>query len=375
QHSSWSLPDGSRKERIQAHPPDRNHCQRAGQSGTEFQARPRLCFSGNHGYGQCGEHEHNGRHGEHGHRQPLRRKHAAERPQLQLTARPHSRCRVDSSQWEFGRNGPVQRKRSAPRCELLHSGWCQRQPRDQQHRAWARRSGSTSSHQRFGGMSNLASIDALQEFRVQTSTFAPEFGRTPGAQVSVVTKSGTNALHGTAFEYFRNDILDANDWFANNAGKKKAALRQNDFGGTLGGPIIKNKLFFFGSYEGLRVRLPKVANTYEPTLATVQSAPAAVQPLLNAFPKPNGAPCPNCGPGTAGFSATYSDPSSLDSGSGRIDYLMNNKVTIFGRYSDAPSDTVQRAGAQSNYNALYHTDYTIRTLTIGSTQMPSSRLI
>src|SRR5271157_586288 len=227
----------------------------------------------------------------------------------------------------------------------------------------------------FGGMSSLASIDALEEFRVQTSTFAPQFGRTPGAQVSVVTKSGTNALHGNAFEYFRNDILDANDWFANNAGKKKAALRQNDFGGALGGAIIKDKLFFFGSYEGLRVRLPKVANTYEPTLATVQSAPAAVQPLLNAFPKPNGAPCPNCGPGTAGFSATYSDPSSLDSGSGRIDYLMNNKVTIFGRYSEAPSDTVQRAGAQSNYNALYHTDYTIRTLTIGSTQMLSSRLI
>lgn len=227
----------------------------------------------------------------------------------------------------------------------------------------------------FGGMSNLASIDALQEFRVQTSTFAPEFGRTPGAQVSVVTKSGTNALHGTAFEYFRNDILDANDWFANNAGKKKAALRQNDFGGVLGGAIIKDKLFFFGSYEGLRVRLPKVANTYEPTLAAIQSAPAAVQPLLNAFPKPNGAPCSNCVAGTDGFIATYSDPSSLDSYSGRIDYLLTNKVTLFGRYSEAPSSNVQRAGAQSNYNALYHTDYRLRTMTIGSTQIFSPWLI
>jgi len=224
----------------------------------------------------------------------------------------------------------------------------------------------------FGGMSNLASIDSLQEFRVQTSTFAPEFGRTPGAQVSVVTKSGTNTLHGTAFEYFRNDILDANDWFANNAGKKKAALRQNDFGGVLGGPIIKDKLFFFGSYEGLRVRLPKVANTYEPTQATRQSAPAAVQPLLNAFPQPNGA---DLGNGTADFTATYSDPSSLDSYSGRIDYSLNKKVTIFGRYSEAPSSTVQRAGAQSNYNALYHTDYRLRTMTIGSTQVFSPLLI
>ena len=67
----------------------------------------------------------------------------------------------------------------------------------------------------FGGTSNLVSLDALEEFRIQTSTFAPEYGRTPGAQISVVTKSGTNTFHGTAFEYFRNDKLDANDWFAN----------------------------------------------------------------------------------------------------------------------------------------------------------------
>ncbi len=156
----------------------------------------------------------------------------------------------------------------------------------------------------FGGMSNLISLDALQEFRIQTSTFAPEFGRTPGAQVSVVSKSGTNEFHGTAFEYFRNDVLDANDWFANNAGLPKAELRQNDFGGVVGGPIKKNKLFFFASYEGLIVRQPHVANTYEPTLATIQSAPAAVQPLLNAFPKPNGK---DLGDGTAEFTPFYGD--------------------------------------------------------------------
>jgi len=224
----------------------------------------------------------------------------------------------------------------------------------------------------FGGMSNLVSLDDLQEFRVQTSTFAPEYGRTPGGQISVVTKSGTNAFHGTAFEYFRNDVLDANDWFANNKGLKKPALRQNDFGGVIGGPILKNKLFFFGSYEGLRVRQPQVANTYEPTLATRQNAPAAVQPLLNAFPQPNG---PDLGNGTAGFSASYSNPSSLNSYSGRIDYWLNNKVTIFGRYSEAPSDTSQRAGAQTNYNTIYRTDYRVRTATIGSTQLLSSKLV
>src|SRR5215813_6736277 len=76
-------------------------------------------------------------------------------------------------------------------------------------------SGQLPATSAFGGMSNLVGLDALQEFRVQTSTFAPEYGRTPGAQVSVVTKSGTNTFHGTAFEYFRNDVLDANNWFAN----------------------------------------------------------------------------------------------------------------------------------------------------------------
>src|SRR5208282_3122602 len=105
--------------------------------------------------------------------------------------------------------------------------------------------GQLPSTNAFGGMSNLVSLDALEEFRIQTSTFAPEYGRAPGAQVSVVTKSGTNSFHGTAFEYFRNDKLDANDWFANSKALNRPALRQNDFGGVLGGPIKKDKLFFF----------------------------------------------------------------------------------------------------------------------------------
>ena len=94
--------------------------------------------------------------------------------------------------------------------------------------------GQLPSTNAFGGTSNLVSLDALEEFRIQTSTFAPEYGRTPGAQVSVVTKSGTNTFHGTAFEYFRNDKLDANDWFANAKGLARPELRQNDFGGVLG---------------------------------------------------------------------------------------------------------------------------------------------
>ena len=223
----------------------------------------------------------------------------------------------------------------------------------------------------FGGTSNLVSLDALEEFRVQTSTFAPEYGRTPGAQISVVTKSGTNTFHGTAFEYFRNDKLDANDWFANANGLARPELRQNDFGGVLGGPIRKDKLFFFGSYEGLRVRQPQVADTFVPSLATRQNAPAAVQPLLNAYPLPNG---PDLGNGTSAFAADYSNPATLNSSGIRIDYLPWERVTIFGRYSDAPSTLAQRAFdglADSNVEDI---KYRFQSLTLGSNQAVTSRL-
>jgi hypothetical protein len=223
----------------------------------------------------------------------------------------------------------------------------------------------------FGGTSNLVSLDALEEFRIQTSTFAPEYGRTPGAQISVVTKAGTNTFHGTAFEYFRNDKLDANDWFANRGALAKPELRQNDFGGVLGGPIFKDKLFFFGSYEGLRVRQPQVAETYVPSLATRRGAPAAVQPLLNAFPLPNG---PDLGNGTAAFSASYSNPSTLNSSGIRIDYLPFQRVTVFGRYNDAPSSIGQRGAGGYEYSDVQDIKYRTQSLTLGSIQVLSPRL-
>src|SRR4029077_16835812 len=221
----------------------------------------------------------------------------------------------------------------------------------------------------FGGMSNLVSLDAVQEFRVQTSTFAPEFGRQPGAQISVVTKSGTNRFSGTVFEYLRNDVFDANNWFANNKGLAKPALRQNDFGGVLGGPIQRDKLFFFGSYEGLRVRQPQIANTFEPRLAARQSGPSGVQPLLNPFPKPNG---PQLGNVTGAFAAGYSDPSSLDSYSGRVDYIVSPRLSFFARYSDAPSSLIQRAGLSFNYSALLHPKGRTQYLTLGGGQTIAS---
>ncbi len=223
----------------------------------------------------------------------------------------------------------------------------------------------------FGGTSNLVSLDALEEFRILTSTFAPEYGRTPGAQISVVTKSGTNTFHGTAFEYFRNDKLDANDWFANRSALPRPELRQNDFGGVLGGPIKKNKLFFFGSYEGVLVRQPEVANTFVPSLATRQDAPAAVQPLLNAYPLPNG---PDLGNGTAAFAASYSNPATLNSSGIRIDYLLAPRVTLFGRYSDAPSSLAQRSPNAFEPSDVEDAKYRTQSLTLGSNQAITPRL-
>src|SRR6202047_296307 len=114
--------------------------------------------------------------------------------------------------------------------------------------------GTLGSFSALGGTNSLVSVDAMQEFRIQTSTYAPEFGRTAGGQIAIITRSGTNQFHGTAFDYFRNDKLDANDWFANRAGQGKVASRQNDFGGVFGGPIKRDRTFFFFSYEGLRLR-------------------------------------------------------------------------------------------------------------------------
>jgi len=98
----------------------------------------------------------------------------------------------------------------------------------------------------------LPPVDAIQEFKVQTANFSAELGRSAGAVMNATIKSGTNSLHGAAWEFFRNDVLDAADYFENNTGVKKGELRLNQFGASAGGPIIKNKLFFFGDYEGKR---------------------------------------------------------------------------------------------------------------------------
>jgi len=114
---------------------------------------------------------------------------------------------------------------------------------------------------------NFRITDAVQEFAVQTSVPTAEFGRGQGAQVNIVTKSGTNQFHGSAFEYFRNSDLDAADFFTNKLGGVKNTLHRNQYGASFGGPIIKDKTFFFTSWEGFRQVNPTVSSTRVPTTA------------------------------------------------------------------------------------------------------------
>jgi hypothetical protein len=241
--------------------------------------------------------------------------------------------------------------------------------------------GSTSV---FGGTNSLVSVDALQEFRIQTSTYAPEFGRQPGGQISIVTRSGTNQFHGTAFDYLRNDVLDAENWFngfTNNPPLRKAEERQNDFGGTFSGPIVKDNTFFFFSYEGLRLRLPQTTLTLVPDTDIAdpysrQFAAPTLLPFLNAYPLPNGPEVLDQNgnhQGVAEFDGSYSDPGTLDAYSFRIDHKLNDRLNIFGRYNYSPSKLTQRgdSGIGATLSVLYPITTNTQTATLGLTWVMS----
>jgi hypothetical protein len=231
-----------------------------------------------------------------------------------------------------------------------------------------------------GGTNGLVSVDAMQEFRIQTSSYAAEYGRTSGAQISIVTKSGTNQLHGSVFDYLRNDVFDARNYF-DVPPLPKPPLRQNDFGGTLGGPIIKNKTFFFFSYEGLRLRLPETASNDFYTASARAAVAPVYQPLLKALPLPNpNSPLvdPTCdnitNPCQANLTVAYSDPSSLNATSIRIDHNLTNKISLFARYNHAPSYDATRYWEEIGYDHSNTDTFTAgATILISPTQVNDFR--
>jgi len=254
----------------------------------------------------------------------------------------------------------------------------------------------------FGGTNNMVSVDALEEFKIQTSTYAAEFGRQPGGQVQLSTRSGKNAFHGSGYEYVRNEIFDANNWFTNSrpltadqiaAGLTTAPrppLRQNQFGGTFSGPVVlpgfgeggkkywsgRNKAFFFFSYEGLRLLLPKSGTGFVPSLRLRQIAAPSVRPLLNAFPLPTGPEALSATGQPLGYSPiayAFSNPQDLDVWSVRFDYNIRDNISIFGRYNNSSSSNSERLGS----NTLSYVNSTTaadRTLTLGSTWVIAPKL-
>lgn len=222
--------------------------------------------------------------------------------------------------------------------------------------------GAAQAFSALGGTNSLVSVDALREFRIETSSFAPEFGKTPGGQVILTTRSGANNFHGSIFDYFRNDVMDANDWFASQAGQPRAAERHNNFGGTVGGPIKKEKTFFFFSYEGARLRLPQTQIVQVPSTDVRESpsTPSAVVPFLKAYPLPNGPVSPD--DFTAQFTGTFSNSATLNATSLRIDHTFNEHFSIFGRYNYAPSEETVRAESLSEVDT---TSVRTQTFTAG----------
>lgn len=198
-----------------------------------------------------------------------------------------------------------------------------------------------------------ASIDSIQEFKVLSSTYSAEYGRSTGDIVNVITKSGTNTLHGTAFEYFRNDAMDSKNYFET----LPTPLRLNQFGGNVGGPIKKDKLFFFVNYEGVRqIVTTPIVDVPVVTEATRAKFVAAMQPVIAAIPLPNPAlgpvifkgACPggtDCVRNDLGyFDGNLRNTLREDTGSVKIDYNASAKDTFAFRYNIADSFTSTQYG-------------------------------
>jgi hypothetical protein len=242
-------------------------------------------------------------------------------------------------------------------------------------------SGSLSASTALGTTQALVSVDDLQEFRVNSSTYSAEYGRNPGGQFAFETKSGTNQWHGSAYDYVRNNFFDANDWFNDYLGAKEPPTRQNDFGGTFGGLVKipgvyngRDKTFFFLSYEGLRLTQPQPAATiFVPDATLRANTPVPLNQVLNSFPiqSPNG--IDDVANGVAQFIGSWSNPSSINSTSVRLDHAMSNKLKLFFRFSNTGSSSSARGTTWGVPQNVDTRAYTSRTYTPGATTVLTSR--
>ncbi len=206
------------------------------------------------------------------------------------------------------------------------------------------------------------SVEALQEFKIQTNAYSAEFGRSSGAVINATIKSGGNSIRGSVYEFLRNDALDANNFFSNAFGAPKPVRKRNQFGGAIGGPVVKNRLFWFADYEGLREREGVPRTRAVPSAAEKAGlfSTAVVDPFAAGRPEfsrnasgqwvipqnrwdPVAAqiiamiPDPNV-PGTNIYASTPITKSRVDQFDARMDYVVSSSAELFGRYSLVDSD-------------------------------------
>jgi hypothetical protein len=185
-----------------------------------------------------------------------------------------------------------------------------------------------------GGVSGqLLGVDAVREFSVVKDTYGAEYGKRPGAQINIVTASGTNGVHGSAYEFLRNSSLDARNFFDHGAIPQ---FQRNEFGGSLGGPLKKDKAFLFANYEGFHQNLALSDVTLVPDATSRASAVAAVQPLLALWPVANGPELLNSSGTSSGIAEAFSNPLQRvreDFGTVRFDETLSSTDSLAGVYT------------------------------------------
>ncbi len=227
----------------------------------------------------------------------------------------------------------------------------------------------------------LLGVDAVKEFSVQTHDYSAEFGRAAGGVISAVTKSGTNLLHGTAFEFLRDSKFDAPNYFdpVDASGRQiNPPFRRNQFGGTAGGPIVQSRLFYFGSYEGLRQDLSLTHIARLPNAAAhngiLPSGNVGISPLVKPYldllyPLPNGQ---DYGDGTAEYRHTEVDPTHEHFLVGKIDWQNTTNDSMFVRVSRDKSDALTQ---QDHPLFLETTNTDTRYFTYQDQHLFSSRVL
>jgi len=181
-----------------------------------------------------------------------------------------------------------------------------------------------------------SSLENVQEFRVESNNYTAEFGTGTGGQISVVTKSGSNAFHGSAFEFLRNDKLDARNFFdrVRPGGQSRLPLRMNQFGGSVGGPIVKDRVFFFGSYEGYRLRNGVNLIEAAPSAFAKSQAVPAVAQIIDAFHAPEAFILPGASgdPNFDIYQLAARNVVNEDSVGGRLDFKLSDKHSLYTRF-------------------------------------------